>query len=218
MSPVQALSLKCLESWIRIVQYKNGSCGEIDEHGTAWTRCSATEVQAWIAKEFECEVSARQCQNALRFLEQSGRVIRQKRWTNRWTQAYSYSIPSIDPHRPPSQVATDQSVVPPQTNLSSSSTGCSTQKSALERTEAEPAVRNDPPGVATAAAPQHQCEYRSTGMSSEVPKLEGVSSPRSLSKIDEICQQIGSGALPVPSSDPQGYTQKRRDPSHSKDC
>ena len=159
MSPVETLCFQCIKSWLRIVQYKKGSCGEIDSEGRPWTRCSATEVQAWIASELECEVSARQCQNALRSLEASGRVIREKRWANRWTQAYSYTVRSKDLVKPTQQVAKSQSLVQPPVNLSNSSSLSSTIKLAVKG-------------------------YRSTGLSST---LETAHSARTLSDIAELC-------------------------------
>lgn len=198
MSPVEALCFQCIKSWVRIVQYKKGSCGEIDSDGTPWTRCSATEVQSWIASELECEVSARQCQNALRSLEASGRVIREKRWANRWTQAYSYTVRSTDLVKPTQQVAKGQSDVPPEANLSSSSTSSSTAKSAV----ASKGPRVMEPSRAPAPAAS---DYRSTGMSSSLTRIEGIPSSRSLSQIKELCERLGNGELPLPNEVPQAY-------------
>ncbi len=135
MTPVESLCLQCIKHWIRIVQHNKGSCGEIDRQGTAWTRCSATEVASWIGEHFEAEVSPRSCQNALRSLEESGRVNRQKRQVNRWTQAYSYSLPTTGQSNTPQTtdqlVPSDQSDVPKQANHSYRSTYLSTKKSAV---------------------------------------------------------------------------------------
>jgi len=202
MTPVEALCLTCIQSWLRVVQFKNGSCGEIDDHGVPWTRCSATEVQSWIAREFECEVSARQCQNALRSLEQSGRVIREKRWVNRWSQAYSYTVPSTDTPESIKQAACDQSNQPEEVDLSISSTGCSTKKSSVQ-SEVE-VGRSDGPEP---PAPSAKAKYISTGMSSQIRNVEGIPSGRGLRQIEEICKKIGEGSLPLPSEDFDGYVE-----------
>ena len=135
MTPVEALCLLCIKHWIRIVEYKNGFCGEIDGRGVAWTRCSATEVARWIGEHLEADVSSRQCQNALRSLEESGRVIREKRWVNKWTQAYSYALPTTDQSSSPEKVnrplTTDQLIEHPEANHSYRSTSLSTKKSAV---------------------------------------------------------------------------------------
>ncbi len=135
MTPVEALCLACINHWLRIVRHKNGSCGEIDADGTAWTRCSATEVAAWIKKEFDADVSARQCQNALRSLEGSQRVIREKRWVNKWTQAYSYALPTTDQSSSPppvdQQVTQDQPTEHERVDLSYGSTSSSPDESAV---------------------------------------------------------------------------------------
>lgn len=206
MTPVEALCLQCVNHWLWVVKQKNGSCGEIDEAGVAWTRCSASDAQTWIADRLECDVSMRQCQNALRSLEQTGRVIRQKRWTNRWTQAFSYSVSTMGTTEPIEQTPPSQSIATPATDLSTKSSSLSTKKLSVEALKAEAPKRVEP-----SAAPSHSAvEYRSTGMSSMPTKIEGVKSIRSLEAIEELTRRIGTGEVPVPNADPDAYIGERR--------
>lgn len=178
MTPVEALALSCIKYWIKVVEHKNGSCGEIDSDGRPWTRVSATECAEWIEQFYECPVSPRQCQNALRKLGRTGRITREQRNLHRWSQAYSYSLPDW-------QHATSVGSV-------SASPIVPAEVTPVVPTRPAPMVPDRPfkantsSSTSTKSSSKPVENYVSSGLSS---RLETAHASRSLSDIAKLCAQ-----------------------------
>lgn len=84
ITPVEALALQCVTWKVRLAR-KN------DEQKTLIT---AQQVSAWILDKFDCNVSPKLCQNALRHLGSIGAVTRERCDLDGNRNSYNYGLPA----------------------------------------------------------------------------------------------------------------------------
>ena len=91
LTPLASLCLGVVRGWINVA--RKGRGGQIDDHGTAWTRLPADQLRDQLSREFLVEVSTRSVQRALKELEEQNQIRREQRWKHRYKRDYWYAVP-----------------------------------------------------------------------------------------------------------------------------
>lgn len=108
LDPTEALALQCLRYWWSVV--KRGKGGEIDDQGRTWTRVSGTEAARWIDENYHADLNPRRILRAFDRLVEKGFAVRERRWKERYNQAYSYAPVTNEPSTVTSDTAQPLSV------------------------------------------------------------------------------------------------------------
>ena len=192
----QALALMTVTWFVRLNRKK----------GNDWASLTATQVSEFLAEKFDADVGPKAAQNALRSLTVQGYLRREDHKVSGFSTVYRYSLVRKDAEVPVVFLDREAQVLERVPNSPPLSNSLKNQNDLRET----PRVMEPSRAPAPAAS-----DYRSTGMSSSLTRIEGIPSSRSLSQIKELCERLGNGELPLPNEVPQDYVDalnKKRKP------
>ncbi len=214
LSSTQALVLQTVTWKVRVERKK----------GNEVVTLTAQLVSDFILEKFRAGVSPKASQNALRSLTELSFLTRHEFQRDGFKTMYAYGLGTCSAEVPVVFLETSRDMPCPSSSPQIASAGTSASslynssnnKKDLLKGDAVDELRSSGTTLPTPTPKNHPSQpfvapYRSTGLSSSITKVEGVKSLNSLEAIEKLCQKIGEGMLPVPSSDPEAYVKQRRD-------